>query len=263
MNWKSEMDELRRREEFAEQLGGPERVERQHAGGRYTVRERIAKLVDPGSFHELGKIAGSASYDARNDLEKLVPSNFVFGRARLDGRPGGDRRGRLHRARRLGGRHHQGQALPVRADGQGAAPAAGADRRGLGWGRLRQDHRDDGPRQCPRRVGLGAGGRQHGHGAAGRARPRLGGGARRRASRRRALLRDGQGHLRALRGGPAGGRTARAEAHEERAGRLADPAPRGRGRHGGRHGRGGLRVREALPVLLAVLRLRPAAARPA
>ena len=93
MNWKSEMDELRRREEFAEQLGGPERVERQHAGGRYTVRERIAKLADPGSFHELGKIAGSASYDARNDLEKLVPSNFVFGRARLDGRPvviGGD-----------------------------------------------------------------------------------------------------------------------------------------------------------------------------
>jgi acetyl-CoA carboxylase carboxyltransferase component len=87
------MDELRRREEFAEQLGGPERVERQHAGGRYTIRERIAKLADPGSFHELGKIAGSASYDARNDLEKLVPSNFVFGRARLDGRPvviGGD-----------------------------------------------------------------------------------------------------------------------------------------------------------------------------
>jgi len=87
------MDELRRREEFAEELGGPERVERQHAGGRYTVRERIAKLVDPGSFHELGKIAGSASYDRHNDLTKLVPSNFVFGRARLDGRPvviGGD-----------------------------------------------------------------------------------------------------------------------------------------------------------------------------
>ena len=61
--------------------------------GADTVRERIAKLADPGSFHELGKIAGSASYDACNDLEKLVPSNFVFGRARLDGRPvviGGD-----------------------------------------------------------------------------------------------------------------------------------------------------------------------------
>ena len=87
------MEELRRREEFADELGGPERVERQHAGGRYTVRERIAKLADPGSFHEVGKIAGSAHYDAHNDLRKLVPSNFVFGRARLDGRPvviGGD-----------------------------------------------------------------------------------------------------------------------------------------------------------------------------
>ena len=28
MNWKSEMDELKRREEFAERLGGPERVKR-------------------------------------------------------------------------------------------------------------------------------------------------------------------------------------------------------------------------------------------
>ena len=61
MNWKPEMDELRRREEFAEQLGGAERVARQHAGGRYTIRERIDKLVDPGTFHEVGKIAGRVS----------------------------------------------------------------------------------------------------------------------------------------------------------------------------------------------------------
>ena len=93
MNWKSEMDELRRREEFAEGLGGPERVKRQHDGGRYTIRERIDRLVDPQSFHEIGKIAGKASYDGKNDLKELMPSNFVFGRARLDGRPvvvGGD-----------------------------------------------------------------------------------------------------------------------------------------------------------------------------
>jgi acetyl-CoA carboxylase carboxyltransferase component len=93
MNWQSEMDELRRREAFAEALGGPERVERQHEGGRYTIRERITKLVDPDSFHEIGKIAGQAAYDRDNELQKLVPSNFVFGRARVDGRPvivGGD-----------------------------------------------------------------------------------------------------------------------------------------------------------------------------
>ena len=92
-DWQSEMDELRHREELAEQLGGPERVQRQHDGGRYTIRERIAKLVDPGTFHELGKLAGRATYDEQNDLATFTPSNFVFGRATVDGRPvvvGGD-----------------------------------------------------------------------------------------------------------------------------------------------------------------------------
>ena len=93
MNWQPELDELGRREAFARQLGGEMRVQRQRDGGRLNVRERIAALVDEGSFHEIGAIAGLASYDGRNDLEHLLPSNFVFGRARLDGRPvvvGGD-----------------------------------------------------------------------------------------------------------------------------------------------------------------------------
>src|SRR5438445_365908 len=93
MDWQKELDELRRREEFAERLGGAERVKRQHDGGRYTIRERIDRLVDGGSFHEIGKIAGKASYDGKNDLKELTPSNFVFGRAKLDGRSvvvGGD-----------------------------------------------------------------------------------------------------------------------------------------------------------------------------
>ena len=93
MSWETELDELRRREALAEQLGGVERVQRQHDGGRYTIRERLARLVDPGSFHEIGKIAGRATYDGSNDLETFTPSNFVFGRAAIDGRPvvvGGD-----------------------------------------------------------------------------------------------------------------------------------------------------------------------------
>jgi acetyl-CoA carboxylase carboxyltransferase component len=92
-DWKPELDELRRREAFAEQLGGPARVKRQHDEGRLTIRERLARLVDPDSFHEVGKIAGKAIYDSDNELESLIPSNFVFGRARVDGRPvvvGGD-----------------------------------------------------------------------------------------------------------------------------------------------------------------------------
>src|SRR4026208_909886 len=93
MNWKPEMDELRRREEFAEALGGAERVKRQHDGGRLTIRERIGRLVDQGSFHEVGKIAGRAAYDERKESSSLPPSTFVFGRARFEDRPvvvGGD-----------------------------------------------------------------------------------------------------------------------------------------------------------------------------
>lgn len=93
MNWQPELDELRRRERFAEEMGGPDKVDRQHNSGRLTVRERIDKLIDPGSFHEIGKVAGLADYDANLDLKKLTPSNFVFGRGRVEGRPvvvGGD-----------------------------------------------------------------------------------------------------------------------------------------------------------------------------
>ncbi|HET7341844.1 MAG TPA: carboxyl transferase domain-containing protein [Methylomirabilota bacterium] len=93
MDWQKEMDELRRREQLAEELGGAERVKRQHDGGRLTIRERVDRLADPGTFHELGKIAGRATYNASNDLESFTPSNFIFGRARVDGRPviiGGD-----------------------------------------------------------------------------------------------------------------------------------------------------------------------------
>jgi acetyl-CoA carboxylase carboxyltransferase component len=93
MSWEPELQELRRREAYAEELGGELRVKRQHDGGRLTIRERVNALADDGSFHETGKIAGLAEYDGNNDLAHLTPSNFVFGRATLDGRKviiGGD-----------------------------------------------------------------------------------------------------------------------------------------------------------------------------
>jgi acetyl-CoA carboxylase carboxyltransferase component len=39
MSWEAELEELRRREELARRMGGEERVARQHASGRLTVRE--------------------------------------------------------------------------------------------------------------------------------------------------------------------------------------------------------------------------------
>ena len=85
MTWEPELDELRLRESHARRMGGAGKVARQHAGGRLTVRERIARLADPGSFRETGAIAGKARYDAEGNLIELVPSNSVFGRAEIDG----------------------------------------------------------------------------------------------------------------------------------------------------------------------------------
>lgn len=93
MSWQAEIDELRRREALAREMGGREKVQRQHDNGKLTVRERIDRLLDPGSFHEIGAIAGRARYDEAGRLVEFMPANFVFGRGRVEGRPvvvGGD-----------------------------------------------------------------------------------------------------------------------------------------------------------------------------
>jgi acetyl-CoA carboxylase carboxyltransferase component len=87
MSWQSELDELRARERMAREMGGRDKVQRQHDGGRLTVRERIDRLIDEHSFHEIGAIAGKAEYDADGRLSRLTPANCVMGRARIDGRP--------------------------------------------------------------------------------------------------------------------------------------------------------------------------------
>ncbi len=49
------IEELMREEERIRQGGGPEAIRRQHAKGRLTARERLARLIDPGTeFFELG-----------------------------------------------------------------------------------------------------------------------------------------------------------------------------------------------------------------
>src|SRR6266480_3428424 len=87
MSWEDEVAELRRREELAKRMGGEEKVARQHAAARLTVRERIDALLDPDSFHEIGAIAGRAEYGEDGSLTEFRPANFVMGRGRIDGRP--------------------------------------------------------------------------------------------------------------------------------------------------------------------------------
>jgi acetyl-CoA carboxylase carboxyltransferase component len=87
MSWQPELDEIARRTALAKQMGGAERVARARAAGRLPVRERVELLLDRGSFHETGVLAGKGEYDAQGRLTGFTPSNFVTGRGRIDGRP--------------------------------------------------------------------------------------------------------------------------------------------------------------------------------
>jgi acetyl-CoA carboxylase carboxyltransferase component len=86
VSWQPEVDEIRRREALAREMGGAANVERQHAAGRLTVRERIDQLLDPGTFQEIGSLAGRAIYDDEGHLSAFTPSNFVVGTGRIDTR---------------------------------------------------------------------------------------------------------------------------------------------------------------------------------
>src|ERR1700746_3651270 len=51
------IDELRSKRSKLQQGGGKQRIEKQHAAGKLTARERVAGLVDRGSFQEIGLFA--------------------------------------------------------------------------------------------------------------------------------------------------------------------------------------------------------------
>ena len=61
-------------------------VVRQRDRGKLTCRERIALLLDDGSFREVGSLAGFASYDADGNVAAFTPANHVGGWGKVDGR---------------------------------------------------------------------------------------------------------------------------------------------------------------------------------
>jgi len=87
MAWDKELEELKRRQALAEKMGGEEKLQRQADRGKLNVRQRLALLVDEGSFREIGKLAGRAHYNEDGSLKDFSPANFLFGRADAEGRP--------------------------------------------------------------------------------------------------------------------------------------------------------------------------------
>jgi methylmalonyl-CoA carboxyltransferase large subunit len=80
------IDELRAKRSEVELGGGKERLEKQHAAGKLTARERVSKLTDAGSFQEIGVFAEHrCTYFGM--AEKSLPADGVItGCGTIDGR---------------------------------------------------------------------------------------------------------------------------------------------------------------------------------
>ncbi len=70
----------------AQQGGGPVRVERQHAWGKLTARERLDLLLDPGSFVELDAFVTHRATEFGLDRQKFLGDGVVTGHGTIDGR---------------------------------------------------------------------------------------------------------------------------------------------------------------------------------
>ena len=83
------MDKQKVLEEYerrAQQGGGQARLERQHAAGKLTARERIDLFFDPGTFQEVDKLVTHRCHDF-GMADQVVPGDgVVAGRGRVHGR---------------------------------------------------------------------------------------------------------------------------------------------------------------------------------
>ncbi|GAA3991780.1 acyl-CoA carboxylase subunit beta [Allokutzneria multivorans] len=79
--------DLYRRNDEAVHAGSARAVEKQHAKGKMTARERIEKLLDPGSFVELDELARHRSINFGQERNRPYGDGVVTGYGTVDGRP--------------------------------------------------------------------------------------------------------------------------------------------------------------------------------
>jgi len=79
--------DLYRRAEEAVHAGSARAVEKQHAKGKQTARERIDALLDAGSFVELDQLARHRSTNFGQDQDRPYGDGVVTGYGTVDGRP--------------------------------------------------------------------------------------------------------------------------------------------------------------------------------
>lgn len=67
--------------------GGIEKIEKQHAAGKMTARERIEMLLDKGTFCEMDKFVGHRCHDFGMEKKQIAGDGMVTGYGKIDGRP--------------------------------------------------------------------------------------------------------------------------------------------------------------------------------
>jgi propionyl-CoA carboxylase beta chain len=82
----SKLYKLRERVQSAEAGGGAARVEKQHASGKMTARERLEFLLDEGTFEEFDKLVVHRSRDFGLDKQLYPGDGVVTGHGLIDGR---------------------------------------------------------------------------------------------------------------------------------------------------------------------------------
>lgn len=80
--WQQLLTELDTRQRRAEAMGGEDKVDKQHARGRLTARERVDLLFDAGSFNEIGALAGGQH---PGGLPSMAGDGLVGGTGRIHG----------------------------------------------------------------------------------------------------------------------------------------------------------------------------------
>ena len=257
MGMKELVDELKARRQRALAMGGSEAIAKQHAEGKLTVRERVERLFDPDSFHEIGLLATHANISPAMKGKETPADGVVTGFGKINGRPASLIAYDFTVMAGSMGRTARGQVQPRPRDRAQQAHADGLAHR-LGGsphpGGHRLDFRPVGlplPRGVHHVGGSSDGG---GHDGTGRRGYRVHPGAGR-------LRPDGQGHEPHGAGRPAPGQGGRGRGcHAGGAGRLQGPhRDLGRGRPRGARRRRLHRRRQGVPLLLPVLQPRAAA----
>lgn len=85
-DWDERLSELRRRKEKARAMSGKDALDRLHARGKLSARERLTRLLDQGSFHEIGMLVEGEVKRTGDERQTLPADSVVTGWGEVDGR---------------------------------------------------------------------------------------------------------------------------------------------------------------------------------